>query len=129
MVVAGVVKTSTAPVRAGRADTNPLVATPLARADAAAGRPTTTNLRHESAPLDAVNLVLLPYIDGASSRLKLKKELLKAIAAKRINMTDNATGTPLAGDALDKAAAEHVELAIERRAAAVLLMPQRPLAQ
>ena len=123
MLIAGLVKPSSAPVRTGRADAQRLVAFPLARADAAARRQTTANLKHETAVIDAVNMVLLPLLDGTSNRLKLRKVLLRAAEERRITVTDDQTKMPLQGAALERAINEHVDLALQRLAETALLLP------
>ena len=123
MIVAGLVKPSALAVRLGRADAARPVASPLARADAAAGRSPTANLKHETTAIDAVNLVLLPYLDGNNDRAALTRQLVRAALEKRVAVTDDQTKMPLAGPALERACREHVELALSRLAGAALLLP------
>lgn len=123
MLIAGIVKPSSAPVRSGRADAQRFVAFPLARADVAAGRQTTANLKHETTAIDAVNMILLPLLDGTSNRMKLRKALLRAAEERRITVTDDQTKMPLQGAALERAVNEHVDLALQRLAEMALLLP------
>jgi methyltransferase-like protein/2-polyprenyl-3-methyl-5-hydroxy-6-metoxy-1,4-benzoquinol methylase len=122
MVVGGLVTLSSEPVRIGRAQADKPKAWPIARADAAAKRRATTNLRHEVAPLDVVSTSLLPDLDGTHDREALKERLLAAVRKGDIRLVDNKSGQPLAeGAALATAAAEHVDLAIQRLADGGLL--------
>ena len=124
MVIAGLIKPSGVPVRVGRASAKKIAVSPVARADAVLKRPSTTNLLHESTPIHAVDRVLLPHLDGTTNRVKLRCPLMQAVQDGRIKITDNKTGIPLGGDALEAAVTEHVDLAITRLADAALLEPE-----
>lgn len=126
MVVAGIVKPSLAPVRTGGAVGLRPVASPVARADAAAGRSHTTNLKHEAVIIDAVNRVLLPPLDGTAGRTELRSALKQAVESGVLKMTNDQTQQPVTGAALDKAITDHVELALKRMAEAALLLPEGP---
>lgn len=123
MIIGGLVKVSSVPIRLGRGDAERPVAFALARADAAARRTTTTNLRHERCPIDAVNLYLLPLLDGTKDRPQLVHELIRAIESGFLTITDQRTGVQLKGEAMAKAVSEHVDQAIRRLAEAALLLP------
>lgn len=124
MTVAGIIRPWSTPVRAGNATCSRLAASPLARAAAANGETTTTNLRHETVPIDAVTRILLPYVDGDHSRTSLRRKLSEAVAAGRLDMTDEATGERLADAALEAAVETHVDLALARLAEYALLEPK-----
>ena len=122
MVVGGLVTVSAEPVRTGRATATQPKAWQVARIDAAAKRRSTTNLRHEVARLDVVSTALLPALDGNHDREALQERLLKAVREGEITLIDNKSRQPLKdGAALASAAAEHVDLAIQRLADGGLL--------
>jgi methyltransferase-like protein len=124
MVLAGLATVSTVPVRVGRSGSPKPVAWSLARVDAAASLPCTTNPRHETVNLDVVKLALLPHLDGSHDRDMLAGRLLAAVREGRISMRDNRTGQPIQdATALDRAVREHVASAIDGLAAAALLEP------
>ncbi len=125
LIVSGLAWPSSIPVRAGKANAQRPVAWPLARADAAAGWKSTTNLRHEAVPLDIITSELLPHLDGSHTRAMLGERLMNAIKAGRIRIQDPATNQVQTGSALEASVARHVDLAIERLAAAALLEPEQ----
>ena len=125
LIITGYCKASSVPVRIGKATAERPVAWSIARADAAAGLKSTTNLQHEAVPLDIVTSELLPHLDGRHSRALLGERLMNAINAGGIRMQDNTTNELLSGSALDSSVAEHVEGAIVRLAAAGLLEPEQ----
>jgi protein-lysine methyltransferase-like protein len=124
LIVYGLGLPSSVPVRAGKATAERPVAWPIARADAAAGWKTTTNLRHETVPLDIITFELLPHLDGSHTRPMLAERLMNTIRSGRINMQDPTTNQPLTGKDLEASVAAHVDLAIGRLAAAALLEPE-----
>jgi SAM-dependent methyltransferase/methyltransferase-like protein len=125
LIVYGLALPSSIPVRTGRATAERPVAWSIARADAAAGWKWTTNLRHETVPLDIITLELLPHLDGSYTHPMLGERLMDAIRAGRIRMQDETSKQPIAGDALATSVARHVELGIGRLAAAALLEPEQ----
>jgi methyltransferase-like protein len=125
LIIYGLALPSSVPVRAGKATAERPVAWTIARADAAAGWISTTNLRHEPVPLDIITVELLPHLDGSSTRPMLGERLMNAVRAGRIKIQDPATNQILTGSALESSLARHVELAIERLAAAALLEPEQ----
>jgi SAM-dependent methyltransferase len=127
MVLAGLAAVSTVPVRVGRAANPRPVAWSLARADAAASLPWTTNPRHETVNLDVVRLALLPHLDGSHDRDMLAARLLAAVREGRIALRDNRTGQAIQEPvALESAVREHVASTIDGLAAAALLEPTSP---
>lgn len=123
MIIAGLVRPSVNSVRVGRSEARFPAASKLGRADTSAGRTTTTNLKHEPVNIDPVWQVLLPLLDGKNDRAALKQAMIEAANSKRINVTDNNTKSPLVGQALAAACAEHVELALKRLEEAAMLEP------
>lgn len=124
LIVCGLALPSSVPVRTGKATAARPVAWPIARADAAAGWKSTTNLRHETVPLDIMTFELLPHLDGSHTRPMLAERLMNTIRSGRINMQDPTTNRPLTGSALEASVTAHVDLAIGRLAAAALLEPE-----
>ncbi len=125
LIVYGLGLPSSVPVRAGKAAAERPVAWPIARADAAAGLKWTTNLRHETVPLDIITVELVPHLDGRHTRPMLHERLMNVIRAGRIKMQDPATNQPLTGSALESSAAAHIDHAIGRLAAAAVLEPEQ----
>jgi methyltransferase-like protein len=125
LIIYGLALPSSVPVRAGKATAERPVAWSIARADAAAGWKSTTNLRHEPVPLDIITVELLPHLDGSHTRPMLGERLMNAVKAGRIKIQDPATNQIQTGSALESSVARHVELAIERLAAAALLEPEQ----
>ena len=89
-------------------------ATRLARLDASQRTGWTTGPDHSMIPLDVISMVLLPLMDGTRDRDALKAALLAAVRDKIVRLNDARSGLEPTGTALDAAAAQHVDLAIER---------------
>lgn len=128
MAIAGIVRIGSETTRTARADARLLLAPATARADAAAGAKGTANLKHEFVLLDPVAIVLLPHIDGTNNRMRLRRQLVRAVEGGRIQIKDNQIGMPLQGEALEKAAGDHVELCLAGLAQNALLLPVDDLA-
>lgn len=98
MVIAGMLHLLSEPVDAEPAVSDKPCAIPLARADAVAGRNTTTNNRHESVSLDSAALVLLPAIDGTRDHAALADVLAQAGRAGELGF--NRDGEPISDPAV-----------------------------
>jgi methyltransferase-like protein len=123
LAVIGLAEVSTIPLRVSKesgAKPKPR-ARRLPRLDAKQGQTWTTNIGHNTVPLDAVCVTLLPFLDGAHDRDALKAKLLAALREGRLQITDKATGVEPVGPGLERAISDHVEGAIERLAAAAIL--------
>jgi methyltransferase-like protein/2-polyprenyl-3-methyl-5-hydroxy-6-metoxy-1,4-benzoquinol methylase len=119
MLLIGMVTLSSEPVRAGRGGDRP-EAIPLARADAAEGGQSTTNLRHETVTLDPATRVLLPAMDGSLDRPALARRLAAEALAGGIAFTRD--GNAVSGaQAILEVAQEHLATLIEGMANAGLL--------
>jgi methyltransferase-like protein/SAM-dependent methyltransferase len=125
MIVHGVVRPSTVPVRVGKASAERPVAWKLARVDAAAKLKSTTNLRHDTVPLDVLTTELLPHLDGSHTHAMLRERLMGAIRSGRIRMADPATSQLLPESVLDQSVASQVEIGLKQLASAALLEPER----
>ena len=68
MVMGGMLKVSSVPVRVGSEQAARPRAPAPARLDARMGMGIVTNLRHEATPLDNVTVLLLPLLDGSTDR-------------------------------------------------------------
>ena len=120
MVLAGMATLSSEPISAGRGDDGHPRAIVLARADAADGAPSTTNLRHEPVVLQAVARALLSGMDGSRDRAALARLLAEEALAGRLAFTRN--GSPVTGaDAIRDMAAERVAALLPGLAIAGLL--------
>lgn len=95
MVLVGMIALSSEPVRSGNADDDKPVAIAIARADAAAGAPSTTNVRHEPTALDPAARVLLPAMDGSLDHAALAERLAEEALAGRLSFSRD--GQPVAG--------------------------------
>ena len=106
MVVAGMIMVASEPVPAGDGGERPK-AIAIARADAAEGSASTTNLRHEPVTLDPATRALLPAMDGSLDRTALAERLAAEALAGRIGFTRD--GQAITGaDAIREVAAEHL---------------------
>jgi 2-polyprenyl-3-methyl-5-hydroxy-6-metoxy-1,4-benzoquinol methylase len=120
MVLAGMAILSSEPVHAGRGDDAKPRAIALARADAADGAPSTTNLRHEPVVLQAVARALLSGMDGGRDHAGLARLLEEVALAGRLAFTRN--GAPVTGaDAIRDMAAKRVAALLPGLANAGLL--------
>jgi len=107
MVLVGMVAVASEPVCAAHDPGERPVANALARADAAAGSASTTNLRHEWVALDPAILALLPAMDGSRDHAALAAALADAALAGRIGFTragESVTGAA----AIREVAKEHL---------------------
>jgi methyltransferase-like protein/SAM-dependent methyltransferase len=119
MVLAGMVTLSSEPVDAADVGDRPQ-ATALARADAADGGNSTTNLRHESITLDLATRVLLPMLDGSSDHAALANGLAEEALAGRLGFFRE--GLPLSDPAdVKRAAKEHLPVLLANMAKSALL--------
>lgn len=119
MLLIGMITLSSEPVRAGRGEDRP-EAIRLARADAAEGGQTTTNLRHETVTLDPATRVLLPAMDGSLNRSGLARHLAAEAIAGRIAFTQDGH-TVVGAEAITKVAWEHLTTLLDGMANAGLL--------
>lgn len=87
LLTAGVLIATAAPMRTARASPRP-VASRIARADAAADNPRTTNARHESILLEPEMMVLLPALDGTADHAALASLLDRAMATGLVGVPE-----------------------------------------
>lgn len=87
LLTAGVLIATASPMRTARAAARP-IASRIARADAAAGNPRTTNARHESILLEPEMLLLLPALDGTADHAALAGLLARAMATGLVEPPD-----------------------------------------
>ena len=90
---------STLPLRAGRADAARPTAWPLARAEAAAGLPGVTSLRHVTVALSKPARAIAAQLDGSRDRIELTQWLIAAIARGEVVAPEAATGASKASEA------------------------------
>lgn len=83
LIVTGMAVPLAEPVRAGRVSARPR-ALAIARFDVSAGLSESANLRHDAVRIDPASMVLLPLLDGRSSRDDLAAALLAAARDGRI---------------------------------------------
>lgn len=88
MVVTGIMRASVDPMTAAGASFMPR-ASKIARCDAQAGMPYTTNARHENVQIDGTTLVLLPHLDGKCTRRDMEQKLIDAAKAGTITFNQN----------------------------------------
>lgn len=120
MVLAGIADISTTPVALRPAIAAQPIALPIARSDAGTGMTWTTNARHETVTLDAVQRVLLPLLDGTNDRAALMQELRERV--QKGDITFNRDGSPLVDQReISNAIDEHVTLALNAFQRALLL--------
>lgn len=120
MMLVGMVTVALEPVRAALNPGERPVASALARADAAEGSATTTNLRHEPVALDPATRALLPAMDGSLDYAGLADRLAAEAMAGRIGFTRD--GQAVTGAApVREVAAEHVATLLMGMAQAALL--------
>lgn len=84
MITAGFGTASTDPIRAGEADTSRPRAWLIARNDAIAHRPWTTNLGHRVVELDELTRWVLPRLDGGTDRTDLARQLVAAVGSGEV---------------------------------------------
>lgn len=120
MVLAGIADVSTVPVAARPEVSAQPKATAIARSDAETGMTWTTNARHETVALDAVQRALLPHLDGTHDREALTGKLRELVASGGI--TFNRGGTTLTdASEISNAIDEHVSRALDSFQRALLL--------
>jgi methyltransferase-like protein/SAM-dependent methyltransferase len=105
MLLAGMITVASEPVNAGNGGDRP-EAIALARADAAEGSATTTNLCHEPVTLDPATRALLPVMDGSLDRAALAERLAAEALAGRISFVRGGQEITGAG-AIRDVSAEH----------------------
>jgi hypothetical protein len=119
MLLVGMITLSLEPVRAGRAGDRP-EAIRLAREDAAEGRKSTTNLRHETVTLDPATLVLLPAMDGSLDRSALACRLAAEALSGRIAFSRDGKAVT-ESEEIGEVVEEHLTAILEGLANAALL--------
>lgn len=93
----------------------------LARADAAAGRSWTTNMRHESVPLTIVQQAVLPLLDGTHGMDQLVAALREEVQHGKI-LLQRAGQTLTSDEQIEASAREHLTHALEACAKSALLV-------
>lgn len=88
LIVTGMAMPMAEAVRPGRVSARPC-ALNIARCDVAAGQAETVSLRHEVVRIDPASLVLIPLLDGTTSRDDLAAALLKAAQTGQIQFNRN----------------------------------------
>ena len=83
LIVTGMAVPLAEPVRAGRVSARPR-ALAIARCDVSAGLTESVTLRHDAVRIDPASMVLIPLLDGKSSRDELAAALLAAAQDGRI---------------------------------------------
>lgn len=84
LITVGLVGISAVPLRVGRARDERPMAWSLARADAEAGRSTTTTLRHTSIRLSQPLATLLPLLDGTRGHAALRTALVQFMRGEEL---------------------------------------------
>ena len=121
MVLIGMAEITTLELSSRAALCDRHTAFPLARADAEAGMTWTTNLRHETVPLNIVQQAVLPLLDGAHDTGALIAALREKVREGRIVLQRE--GVPLTEEAdIAASAIEHVDQALKGIARASLLV-------
>ena len=93
----------------------------LARKDALAGRPWTTNLRHECVPLSVIQHAVVPLLDGRHDADQLAAAVEEKVRDGQILL--HRDGVPLTDRSeIAKAAREHLSMALEACAKGALLV-------
>jgi SAM-dependent methyltransferase/methyltransferase-like protein len=109
------------PVRIGSGGAERPCATALARYDAAQQAPSTANLRHEPAVIDAPGHILLPLLDGTRDRAALTEALLLTLADGGTQLLRD--GQPVDAAERRAAAIELIEHNLRRFESMALLQP------
>jgi hypothetical protein len=119
MLLAGMIMVASEPVHADQPGATP-EAIALARADAAEGRASTTNLRHEPVALDPASRALLPAVDGSRDRAALATALADAALAGQIEFMRDG-GAVRGAAAIREVANEHLPALLAGLANACLI--------
>jgi len=77
--------------------------------------PELANLRHSVVALDAMDQVILPYLDGTRTNVQLHDTLAKLVAAGKLSFTDD-DNRPLTGANLHAAIDRTLDQTLERLA-------------
>lgn len=120
MVLTGMVTVSLEPVRAASAFEGKPLASLLARADAAAGSNSTTNMRHEPVTLDPATRALLPAVDGTRDHAALAAVLAEAVLSGGIGFSRDGKPVSDSGE-VRRIAGDHLPTALSALANACLL--------
>jgi methyltransferase-like protein len=121
LVVAGMAEITAMPVTPAMNVAAMPSAMGLARADAAAGRTWTTNVRHESVALDVVARAVLPLLDGTHDRAALQRALEGQVHDGLIVFQRDGQ-TVTGSEAISRSAGEHVDIVLDRLARAAVLV-------
>ena len=121
LIVAGAVNVSTVPLPPSQTISDKPKAWPLSRLDGLERSNWTTSRAHSYVALDDVSVALLPFLDGTHDRQALQAKLLQEVQEGRVRLMDHASRRELEGKELEAAAIEHVNLALDKLAAAGVL--------
>jgi methyltransferase-like protein len=121
MVLAGLAEISTEPVAVGRPAEKP-TALKLARFDASDGSAWTTNVRHETVVLSAVQRAVLPLLDGTHDHDAMARAVDKMVKSGQLVFQRDGE-TLVHEDDIAKAIDEHITSALQTFHASALLAP------
>lgn len=121
LIARGMVRIRTRAQQVARTPGAQPVADWLVRQDAAMGRAVTTGPLHEPTPLNIVELLVLPLLDGTHARAALVDHLVTAEREERIRFHDNDQKRLTTPEAIRACAEEHLELALRTLAGRGLL--------
>jgi len=121
LILAGAVNVSAVPLPPSQTISDKPKAWPPSRLDGLERRNWTTSRAHSYIALDDITVALLPFLDGSHDRRALQARLLQEVREGRVRLTDDASRRHLVGKELEAAAIEHVNLALNKLAAAGVL--------
>ena len=122
MVLAGIADISSEPVLVSTMVSEMPHALSLARFDARDGSGWTTNVRHETVPLNIVQRVVLPLLDGTHDRAAMTRAVQQLVDSG--DLAFNRGGEKLVDEAeIADAIEEHIKSALNSFHSAALLAP------